>query len=154
MKKILFLGFLVLFATQCSLTKKPEFQRVDAVKVENISLKDVTLQADAVFKNVNSIGGKIAVNDLHIFVNDTDIGQVAASEFDVPKKSEFTIPLKASFSLSKLAEGNDGDVLSNILNTFTAKTIKVKYVGTIQYRLGNFSYPYKINKEETIKLRK
>lgn len=139
--------------SSCSITKKPEFKQVNAITIEKLSLQNVTLNAEAVFENPNHIGGKLSLDDIHIIVNDIDMGTVSSATFDVPSKSEFTIPITGTFLLSKLYKDNQKGLLENILNTVKAERIDVKYQGEITYHMGKLSYPYKINKSSTISLK-
>ncbi len=145
-------GFLVTLLTSCSVTKKPEFKRVDAINVTQMSLQNVTLEADAVFENPNHIGGRLSIDDIHVFVNEIDMGTVSSETFEVPAKSEFNIPIRGTFALSKLLKDNKKGFLGNLLNTIQTESLDVKYVGKITYHLGSFSYSYPIDKTEKIDL--
>ena len=150
MKWFLLLSTIYILLTGCSFTTKPEFKYIDHIEVKNISLRNVTIQADAVFNNPNHLKGKLTLEDVHIFVDNMDVGVVKASEFDVPAKGEFSIPLKGTFSLSQIYNENKKNLLGNILKAIQTDSITINYRGTIRYRLGSFSYPYKIDKTEKI----
>lgn len=153
MGKILLLSTIFVLTASCSISNKPTFKYIDSIEVTNISLDRVTLNANAVFNNPNNLKGKLSINDIHLFVDDMDIGSVSAKQFDVPAKTEFTIPLQGTFSLSKVYKENKNDILGSILKVIQTDSITVQYKGSIKYYLGNFSYPYTIDKEQKIRLR-
>lgn len=49
MNKFLLLSTLLIGITSCSISKKPEFKYVDNIEVKNVSMRNITLKADAVF---------------------------------------------------------------------------------------------------------
>jgi len=154
MKKLLLLLTIFLFATGCSISKKPEFKYIDNLEVKNIGLQNITLKADAVFNNPNHLKGTLSVDDIHVFVDNIDVGVVSSKEFDVPSQSEFTIPLEGTFSLSKIYKKNKNSLLGSVLKVIQTDSILIRYKGNIRYHLGSFSYPYKIDKEKKLPLKK
>ncbi len=107
MNKFLLLSTLLIGITSCSISKKPEFKYVDNIEVKNVSMRNITLKADAVFNNSNHIKVKLPIDSIHIFVDNIDVGARSSQEFDVPSKNEFTIPLEGTFSLSKVYKKNN-----------------------------------------------
>ncbi|MBQ4821188.1 hypothetical protein [Aquimarina sp. MMG016] len=153
MKKFLLLSTIFILLSACSVSKKPEFKYVDKIQVKKVSMRNITLTTDAVFNNPNNLKGKLSIEDLHIFVDNIDVGTISSQEFDVPAKSEFTIPLEGTFSLSKIYEKNKNGILGSILNVIQTDSLKIQYKGAIRYHLGTFSYPYQINKEQKVSLK-
>ncbi len=150
-----FLLFLALFASvsSCISPKKPVFKYVDMIKIEKIGLREVTVKANAVFENPNALNGTLSIDDIHIVVNSIDVGTVSSEIFKVPQQNNFTIPLKGTFSLSKIYENDKNNLLNSILRTIQTDSIQIQYKGAIKYHLGDFKYPYKINKKEYISLK-
>lgn len=153
MKKLLLLSTILTIITSCSVSKKPEFKYITNIDVKNVSMRNVTIQADAVFKNPNNLNGTLSVDDIHIFVDNIDVGIISSQEFDVPSQEEFTIPLEGKFSLSKIYEKNKNNLLSSVLKMVQTDSLLIQYKGNIRYHLGNFSYPYKIDKEQNVSLK-
>ncbi|MFD2561781.1 hypothetical protein [Aquimarina rubra] len=153
MKKLFLLSTIFAVITSCSLSKKPEFKYVANIDVKNVSMRNVTIQADAVFNNPNNLNGTLSVEDIHVFVDNIDVGTISSQEFDVPSKREFTIPLKGTFSLSKIYEENKNNLLGSVLKMVQTDSLLIHYKGNIRYRFGSFSYPYKIDKEQKISLK-
>ncbi|MEW7290440.1 hypothetical protein [Aquimarina sp. 2304DJ70-9] len=152
MKKFLLLLTILMLITSCSISKKPEFKYVGNLKVKNIGLRNITLKADAVFNNPNNLKGKLSIDDIHVFVDNIDVGTISSEEFDVPAQSEFAIPLEGTFSLSKIYEKNKTSILGSVLKVIQTDSLNIQYKGSIRYHLGSFSYPYKIDKEQKISL--
>lgn len=152
MKK-LFTLLIALALVGCSITKQPEFKEITRIDVKNISMRNVTIEADAVFNNPNILKGKVTIEDLHIFVDDIDVGVVSSQEFDVPARAEFTIPLQGQFSLAQIYAKNKKGFLGNILNVLTTDSLQIQYKGKLRYHLGSFSYPYTIEEKQNISLK-
>jgi len=125
---------------------------VDNVVVKNVSLRNVTLSANAVFHNPNNLKGKLSIDNIHIFVDNIDVGVISSESFSVPSKNEFSIPLEGTFSLSKIYSNNKNDLLSSVLSAIKRDSVDIQYKGSIRYHLGSFSYPYKIDKSQKIAL--
>ncbi len=153
MKKFLLLSTIFVLITACTLSKKPKFKYIDNLVVKNVSMRDITLKADAVFNNPNSLKGKLSIDDIHVFVDNIDVGTISSQEFEVPSESEFSIPLEGTFSLSKIYEENKNSLLGSVLKVIQTDSLNIQYKGTIKYHLGSFSYPYKIEKEQKVSLK-
>lgn len=137
----------------CTLTKKPTFKKVDKIEIIKADLSEISLKADAVFENPNHLKGTLSIEDLQVFIDEANVGTINATEFKVPAKSDFTIPLEGTFSLSKIYKENKNNLLSSVLKAAFTDSLSVRYKGKIKYHLGDFSYPYKIDEEQTIILK-
>ncbi|SEM11833.1 hypothetical protein SAMN04487910_4160 [Aquimarina amphilecti] len=153
MKKLLLLSTIFLTIFGCSVSKKPEFKYVTNIDVKNVSMRNITIQADAVFNNPNNLNGKLSVDDINVFVDNIDVGTISSKEFDVPSRKEFTIPLEGTFSLSKIYKENKNNLLNSVLKMVQTDSLLIRYEGNIRYHYGNFSYPYKIDKEQEVSLK-
>ncbi len=153
MKKLLLLSTILITVISCSISKKPEFKYISNIEVKNVSMRNVTIQADAVFHNPNKVNGKLSVDDIHIFVDNIDVGAISSKKFDVPSRKEFTIPLEGTFSLSKIYKENKNNLLGNVLKIVQTDSLLINYKGSIRYHFANFSYPYKIDKEQKVSLK-
>ena len=123
----------------CTVTEKPEFVKLDSIKVANSNSKEIELVADAHFLNKNSVGGKLQLNNIKVLLNETEVAVVNSSTFQVPKKEEFTIPISVKIPHKKLFKKNK---LTNVLNMLIKKEVAIQYKGIITYKLGDFSYDY------------
>lgn len=151
MRTFLILSITLLLFSNC--TKVVE--KVTLVELGNITVKkakkrNITLTADAVFKNPNNLSGKLSIDDVHIYVDDIDSGIITSREFDVPKKGEFTIPLEAKISRSSIFKSNKEKLLNAVLKVIQNDSIKIQYKGEIRYHLGRTSYPFTIDKTQNI----
>ncbi|GAA4278545.1 hypothetical protein [Aquimarina mytili] len=153
MKNFFLLLTTFLLITSCTISKKPKFKHVENLEVKSIGLRNVTLRADAVFNNPNNLKGKLSIDDIHVFIDNIDVGTISSKEFDVPAENEFAIPLEGTFSLSKIYEKNKTNILGSVLKVIQTDSLNVQYKGNIRYHLGSFSYPYKIDKEQKISLK-
>ncbi len=145
---ILFILTLTFFS--CSVKKKPEFLKVENIKIKESSKEFITLTANAYFKNPNIVGGKIATNGISIYVNDLLMAQVSSEEFKVPSKKAFTIPLEAQIPTERLLDRKN---LSGLLNSLINRKIKVQYKGIIDYKVLGFSDSYHIDRTENVEIK-
>ncbi|WP_299440492.1 hypothetical protein [uncultured Aquimarina sp.] len=153
MKQLLLLSTILTVITSCSVSKKPEFKYITNIDVKNVSMRNVTLKADAIFDNPNHLQGKLSIDDIHVFVDNIDVGVISSKEFDIPSKDEFTIPLEGAFSLSKIYDKNKNNLLGSVLKMVQTDSLDIQYKGNIKYHLGGFSYPYKIDKQQKVSLK-
>lgn len=148
MKQITLLIGLFLFLNSCS-TKQIEYQNLENLQILSVNSKDITLSADAVFKNPNILGGKVIPENIIVYIDDKEITTVKTSEFKVPAKKEFSVPLEVTIPFDKLSSG--GGLLGAVLNTL-GKTHQVTFKGVLNYRVAGFKSSYIINHTEELKL--
>ncbi|MHA7058989.1 LEA type 2 family protein [Aquimarina sp. M1] len=153
MKKFLLLSTILTCIISCSVSRKPEFKYISNIEVKNVSMRNVTLKADAIFHNPNNLSGKLSLNDIHIFVDNIDMGTISSQSFDVPPKREFIIPIEGKVSLSKIYSEYKNNLLGSVLKIVQTDSLLVHYKGNILYNFGSFSYPYNIDKEQKIRLK-
>ncbi len=147
--------FLILLTTtccffNCKVREKPIFISVKNIEVLESTSKNITLSANALFENPNDIGGQLKTNGIEIYVNDNIVGYVSAENFKVPARKEFSVPLKAKIPIDSLISDKS---LSGLIGSLFSKKFKVQYKGDIIYKALGFSYPYKINQTETVKIK-
>lgn len=153
MRKLLLLSTILLSIEGCTVNKKPVFKYIDSINVKNVSLRNVTLKANALFENPNHLKGKISIDDIHVFVDNIDMGIVSSQEFNVPAKGKFKIPIEGTFSLSKIYEDNKKGILGSVLKIIQTDSLLIQYKGNIKYHLRGFSFPYKIDKSQKVSLK-
>jgi len=151
MKKLLLLSIVLsLTLHSCKVNKKPEFVRVENIKVLESTANSITLTADAFFINPNDIGGELMTDAIKVYINDNEMAHVSAESFKVPAKKEFSIPLKANISRDSLFSNKS---IGGLLGSLFSKSIKVQYKGDIKYKVLGFSHTYTVDKTESIKLK-
>ena len=150
MRKFVILLTMVALFCSCSVKEKPEFLRVENIKVLESTSKYVTLTADALFINPNDISGELKTDAIKVYVNDNEMASVSTKSFKVPAKKEFSIPLKANIPTDSLFSGKSlGGLLGSLIN----KSLKVQYKGDIKYKVLGFTHTYKVDKTETVKFK-
>lgn len=150
MKKTLILLTILLTILSCSVSEKPEFLRVDNIKVLESTSKFLVLTADAFFLNPNDIRGQLKTDELKVYVNDTEMATVSTESFDVPAQKEFTIPLKANVPIDSIISNKN---IEGLIGSLFSKKIKVQYKGDIKYKVYGFSHTYQIDKTENVKIK-
>ena len=145
------IAFLLLFLSLSSCVKKNiEYQKLENIKIISIDSNEITLSANAVFKNPNILGGKVFPEDLKIFIEDQEITTVKSKEFKVPAVKEFSVPLEATIPFDKIPGYKKGGILGAIIGGLT-KTHKVSFKGNLNYRVVGFKSSYKIDHTEELK---
>jgi len=152
MKKGTYFFAFIFLISSCAVNKKPVFIKVDHIKVIKIAANEVTLGADAFFKNPNDIGGKIATDSINVFINGARVAQVSSEEFKVPARKEFSIPMLVKIPTKRIFENNKNGIIGGLLNSILNKSIKVQFKGVLRYKVLGFSKVYPIDKTEEIKL--
>jgi hypothetical protein len=152
MKNLMFF-IAVLFIVGCSVKKKPIFIKVDDVKIISVALDTVRLKANALFKNPNDIGGKLATDEIKVIINGVEVAQVSSEEFKVPARKEFSIPLKVAIPANKIFGNNKNGFLGGLINSILNKSVKVQFKGDLKYKVLGFSDVYAIDKTEDIKIK-
>jgi hypothetical protein len=149
---VLFLVASFLF-TACKYDEYPVFVKVENITITESTPKGITIKTNLQFLNPNQIGGTLQVNDLHVFVNQLDLGSINSSDFYVPPKKEFSVPVSFEISYDKIIGDKEG-LLNNLFTTLIDKKLDINYKGIVQYKLGIISYDYPVDYSETIQLKK
>ena len=144
---------LLALTTSCAVKQKPEFIKVDNIKLIEANSKQITLSANAVFNNPNSVGGRLNTEGVNVYVNDILMGFVSAEEFKVPANENFKVPLQIDIDPKKLFDKNSNGFLGGLLNSVMNQSLTVKYEGIINFKTFGFTYKYPISKTETIKIK-
>jgi len=139
--------------TSCAIRQKPEFIKIDRIELVNANSRTLTLKADALFNNPNSVGGRLNTEGVSVFVNDILMGVVSTEAFKVPAKDNFKVPLQIEVNTKDLLNKDPNGLLGGLLNSVLNRSLKVTYEGIIQFKALSFSYNYPINKTETIKIK-
>jgi len=150
LKRLIILSTIMMMFFSCTVKEKPEFIKVENIKVLESTSTYITLTADALFLNPNDIGGELKTDGIKVLVNDNEMATVSTQKFKVPAKKEFTIPLKANVPTDSIISNKN---LGGLINSLFNKKIKVQYKGAIKYKIFGFSYTYHIDKTENIKIK-
>lgn len=150
MKQIAVLLIIISTLTSC-VSKKIEYQNVENINILSLSANEITLSADAIFKNPNVLGGKVTPDDLVVFIDDKEITNVKSKEFKVPAVKEFAVPLEVTIPFNKIPGNKNGGLLGAVLGSFN-KTHRVTFKGQLNYKVAGFKSTYIINHTEELKL--
>jgi len=150
MKKLIILSTILIAFMSCSVKEKPEFLRVDNIKVAESTSKFITLTADAYFMNPNDISGELKTDEIKVFVNDNEMATVSTANFKVPARKEFSIPLSANVPTDSLLTNKS---LGGLLGSLISQNLKVQYKGQIKYKVFGFSHTYDVDKTENVKFK-
>lgn len=134
----------------CTITEKPEFIGLDKIEVVNSDLNLITLSADAMFNNLNDVGGTLKTDNFKVYINETVVASIISEEFDVPSKQSFRIPLIVSVATDSLL---DKKSLGSLLGSLVSQQLRVRYKGEIDYKVLGYSSTYAIDELQTIKIK-
>ncbi|WP_299122346.1 LEA type 2 family protein [uncultured Winogradskyella sp.] len=149
-KRILFICLFFTLLFNCSVNEKPEFIRLENIKVVNSNIQSITLSADALFINPNDVGGTLKTDDLKVFINDTEVAKVVSDEFNVPSKKNFTIPLIVAVATDSII---DKKSLGGLLGSLISQRLKVQYKGDIKYKVLGYSSTYTVDETQELKIK-
>ncbi|QXP58229.1 LEA type 2 family protein [Olleya sp. HaHaR_3_96] len=150
MKKTLILLTILTCFFNCKVTEKPQFIKVENIKVLESTSRFITVTADAFFLNPNSIGGQLKTDGIKVIVNNNELASVTSQNFKVPARKEFSIPLQAQIPTDSLLSNKN---LSSLLGSFLSKKMTVQYLGEIKYKVLGFSHTYQVDRTEDVKIK-
>ena len=150
MKRFIILSTILITFFNCSVNEKPEFIGVENIKILESTPEYIVLTADAFFENPNIISGELQVNDVKVYVNDSEMATVSSKNFEVPAKKDFSIPLTANVPIDSIF-GDEN--LSSLIGSLLTKKMKVQYKGVINYKVLGFSHTYDVDKTEEVKIK-
>ncbi len=150
MKRFIILSTILITFFNCSVNEKPEFIGVENIKILESTPEYIVLTADAFFENPNIISGELQVNEVKVYVNDSEMASVSSKNFEVPAKKDFSIPLTANVPIDSIF-GDEN--LSSLIGSLLTKKMKVQYKGIINYKVLGFSHTYEVDKTEEVKIK-
>ncbi|WP_054850692.1 LEA type 2 family protein [Olleya sp. ITB9] len=150
MRKTLILLTILFCFLSCKVTERPEFIKVENIKVSHSNSKFITLTADAFFLNPNHISGQLKTDGIRVIVNNNELASVTSESFKVPSRKEFSIPLQAKIPTDSLLSNKN---LSSLLGSLFSKKMKVQYLGEIKYKILGFSHTYNVDRTEDVKIK-
>ena len=137
----------------CNAPQEPVFKRFANIKSTNISTKNITITADALFQNPNTLGGEVTATDIEVIVNDVPAGKINQDlAIPVPANAEFIVPLTATISPKDIYDKDRGGALGGIVNAVLKKKVDVHYKGTVKMKIAGFPYTLKVDYEEEVRL--
>ena len=137
----------------CSAPQEPIFKNFANIKTSNISTKKITITADALFHNPNTMGGEVTSTDIEVIVNDIPAGKINQDlAIPVPAGAAFSIPLTVNVSPKDIYENDRGGALGGIVNAVLKKKVDVHYKGTVKMKIAGFPYTLEVDYEEEVRL--
>ncbi len=150
MKQLALLSVIFLMLFSCT-SKKIEFQQIESITINRLSTSQITLSANAVFKNPYLLGGTLAPDNIIVSIDGSEITAVQFKPFKVPVKDEFTVPLTVKIPFNKLPGMKSNNLISIALNGLT-KQHSINFKGNLKYTILGITSGYSIDHTETLKL--
>ena len=144
---------LLTFLFACSQPMEPTFKEITSIEVEEIKGGNVTIAAEALYHNPNSLGGNLDGILIDVWANDNNIGKIDQElDVEIEANSEFTIPLVITFPLSELTK-DQGSLLGGLLKAVLDKKVDMEYKGNLKLSLAGipFKVPVEVEEEVIIK---
>jgi hypothetical protein len=124
MKRVIILSTILFGFLNCSANEKPEFLGVEKIEILESTPEYIILTANTLFKNPNAIGGKLQINSIKVFVNDSEMASVSSKNFEIPAKKDFSIPLTAHEPVDNIfGDENLSSLISCLLTKKNDQTI-------------------------------
>jgi len=149
-KRFLLFSLFFTLVINCTVTEKPEFVKLENIKVVDSDIKSITLSADALFTNKNDVGGTLKTDDLKVYINDIEVATIVSDEFKVPSKQNFKIPLTVAVATDSIVDKNS---LGGLIGSLISQKLKVQYKGDIKYKVLGYSSTYTVNETQDIKIK-
>ena len=141
---------MLVFVMSCSVREKPEFVEVNKVNISESNKEFVTLNASAVFNNINHIGGELQIDKVDVLISNQNVATLSSETFDVLAKDQFTIPLTAKIETKKLINKQQ---IGGILQSIIGRKFQVVLKGNIKYNIIGFTHNYNLNETKIVKLK-
>jgi LEA14-like dessication related protein len=146
--------FLLISITACSGPREPEFRKMVNIQVEEATLNNIQITAEAVYYNPNVIGITFDQSDVFVKANGFEVGKIEMTEPEkIYAKTEFAIPVEVNFPPSKIFERESG-LLSSIISTYLDRKIDLEYYGSVTMEIGGIKFKIPVEYEETVDLKK
>jgi hypothetical protein len=148
MKRVIILSTILFGFLNCSANEKPEFLGVEKIEILESTPEYIILTTNTLFKNPNAIGGKLQINSIKVFVNDSEMASVSSKNFEIPAKKDFSIPLTAHVPVDNIF---DDENLSSLISCLLTKKMTKQYKDVINYKVSGLSHIYDVDKTEIVK---
>lgn len=143
MKQLLFFLFSLVLFSGCEFID-PEFSNFSNVKLGKLDGKNMKVDFDVKVKNENPYGFKIKRGDLHVTVNEMDLGTIELNDkIKVKRKSEneYHVPLDLTLS--------DG-ALFRIMKLVKAEKYVVKLDGKVRGSIYGISKTFDVHETRSL----
>lgn len=149
---IFFLGVMIVSLAACNQVQNPTFIGIEGLKLDQISIKNTSVQANMKFNNPNSFGLTVAGTDLDIYLDDKKAGIVNQSqEIEVLAHSDFKVPIKASIDKDAITK----ELFSNIgkaLDLALGKKLPLRMKGYVYIKVLGQKIPIPIDHSQEISI--
>ena len=143
--------FFVLFS--CSKPQEPVFKRITNIEVQEIRGGSVTVAAQALYFNPNSIGGSLNTLEVDVWANENKIGTIDQDlDLAIQPNSDFTIPIVITFPLSELTK-DQGNLIGGLIKAMLNKRVDMEYKGTLFVSLAGIRFKVPFEEEEAITIK-
>ena len=131
---------------------QPEFKSLENVQFNSFSFQrpySVTLNADAIYYNPNTLGADIKEMDFDVFIDDKLVTHITQDiEAKMPAQSEFTLPVQVKIPLEEVMKD------LNIRDLLSSREINYRLDGDFKMGIGKamVKVPFKYSGTERVGL--
>lgn len=130
----------------------PYYKTMQAVRVTRFTKDKITVAANVVCYNPNKVGCRLAGCDFEVFANGVKVSDVKQNlSTNVGAEAEFLIPLKVDFSPKKIFKPIE--LIGAALTGLQSRSIKLRYLGTVDVGLAGQDIPIAVDYSESIPLK-
>jgi len=122
------------------------------IQVQNLSLKNVTLESKLIYHNPNLIGATVVNANTDISVNGINVGRVEQNQkIDVPANSDFELPIVISFPPKDIFKSKG--LLRSALQVISNEKADVVYKGMMTIRVAGVEFNIPVDYEDEVILK-
>jgi len=151
--KFVFPFISIVLLVSCSGLKAPDFIGIENIEFEEMIQDSISIKADLKFQNPNRLSGKILLSDLHLVINDSDLGYLKNQSIPVISKNEFLVPLYIKLAYSQIFNRKNG-LLSSIFSSVLSNEIDMRFDGKATFKKLLIKKEYPFAFQEKIKILK
>ena len=144
----LYLLIFMISSISCATFNKPEFKKIQSVKLRSVKNGKAELNGEVVFFNPNKKRIKLKSSYIEVFIKDKKVADIEQDwKVTILSKRDFVIPFKAFVPLSS----DNGGILSQVLSILKGKEENVLFKGHLLITVNHLPYKVDIEHEEIIK---
>ena len=127
------------FVTGCSSIQEPEFQKIKHIRISEVTDSFLTLNAEAVFTNPNTLSGRLNSTHLEVSFGSTMVGTIDQNHsIEIPPDTTFIIPLRLVIDRSEVKAQKRFWIKS--LGKMIQHELEVNYKGSIGLQIGRIKF--------------
>lgn len=136
----------------CTSIEDPTLERIEDVKINEMSKKRLDMDAHMIIMNPNGFALDLASADMKAYVDNVELATITQTyDTSMPANSEFKMPISITMDLEKLYSKNPMAAIGKGLQIMSERKIEVLFKGTIKAGKGVAKVNVPIEQVELVK---